>query len=109
MQTIPEEFYEAAAIDGANYLQKIYYIIIPAVAPFALIAFFIRWIASFNIFDKIFVLTGGGPGNFTTSVGIYIYKTAFQSGNMSQAVANSLLILIVLSIPITVLIRKAKN
>lgn len=108
LQTIPQELYEASSIDGASYIQKVYHIVIPAVIPFALIAFILRWLESFNIFDKIFVLTGGGPGDMTTSLSIFIYKMAFQSGDVGQATAASLLTLIGLSIPLTILIRKMR-
>lgn len=109
LQTVPEELYEAAAIDGAGAPQNLFYITVPAVAPFLVIATLLRWLDSFKIFDMIFVLTGGGPGIMTTSLSIYIYKMAFQTGDFGRATAASILVLLAFSMPLVAFVRRARR
>lgn len=77
LQNMPSEIYEAAAIDGANARQVITRVILPMLRPAIAIIFLLRILDSFRTFDSVFILTGGGPGTSTQTVGIYIYKTAF--------------------------------
>ena len=68
----------------------IWFIELPMMLPAIVIAAFIRFIDSFRVFDHIFVLTGGGPGNKTTSISIYIYKLFFNQNALGEAVAVSI-------------------
>lgn len=97
LQTIPEELYEAARVDGASRWRVVWNITIPIMMPLLVLATFIRAIDSFKVFDMIYVLTNGGPGNLTTSASIFIYKTAFSNGNFGEATAGSLLLMILLT------------
>ena len=62
--------------------------------PTIIIVAFIRFIDSFRVFDHIYVLTGGGPGNTTTSLSIYIYKLFFNQNVLGEAVAVSIMLLV---------------
>jgi len=106
LQTIPKELYEAASIEGAGRNQKFWYITLPRIQPFILMVILIRGIDSFKSFDMINILTSGGPGSMTTTVSIYIYKLAFQSANIGKAAAASLLLLLIFSLPLTLVLRK---
>ena len=106
LQTVPEEYYEAASIEGAGEIQKFLYITLPRISPFIIIVLLIRGIDSFKSFDMINVLTAGGPGSMTTTVSIYIYKLAFQSGDIGKSAAASLLLLLIFSLPLTLVLRK---
>ncbi len=106
LQTVPKELYEAASVDGATSLQKLRSLTIPLIMPFILITLLIRVIDSFKIFDMIHVLTGGGPGTLTTTISIYIYKMAFNAGDIGRASAASLILLLVLSIPLGVILTR---
>lgn len=106
LQTVPKELYEAAEVDGANSLQKLLSITIPLIMPFILIALAVRAIDSFKVFDMIHVLTGGGPGTSTTSVSIYIYKMAFNTGDIGRASAASMILLLALSIPLGIVLNR---
>lgn len=92
-QALSTEIEEAAHVDGAQGLAMFWFIELPMMMPALVIVLFIRFIDSFRVFDHIFVLTGGGPGNKTTSISIYIYKLFFNQDALGEAVAVSLLLL----------------
>ena len=93
-QAIPSSIEEAAGIDGVSGWRMIWFIELPMMKPAIAIAAFIRFIDSFRVFDHIFVLTGGGPGNKTTSISIYIYKLFFNQNALGEAVAVSMILLL---------------
>ena len=93
-QTVAGELEEAAAVDGATGFKFDTWIVMPLIMPSIVIVAFIRFIDSFRVFDHIFVLTGGGPGNQTTSISIYIYKLFFTQSDVGQAVAVSVMLLV---------------
>ncbi len=73
LQYIPQDLYEAHAIDGATPWQSFRQITLPLLAPQILIALLFRFAQSFGIFDLVQVMTGGGPAGATEMVSIYIY------------------------------------
>lgn len=73
LQSIPQDLYEAHAIDGASPVQSFWQITLPLIAPQILIALLFRFAQSFGIFDLVQVMTGGGPAGATETVSIYIY------------------------------------
>src|SRR5699024_9388520 len=68
LQTIPNVVYEAAAIDGAGRWKKFWYVTIPMLSPTLFFAVIITFIGAFQIFDPMFIMTHGGPGNKTISM-----------------------------------------
>ncbi|GAA5022609.1 carbohydrate ABC transporter permease [Actinopolymorpha pittospori] len=90
LQTVPRELYEAATVDGASYLRTVQSIVVPLMLPIVFITGFLRAIDGYRTFDVIYVLTGGGPADKTTTLSIYIYK-AFATGNFGTASAAALL------------------
>lgn len=78
LQSIPEDLYEAHAIDGANAWQSFWTITLPLVAPQMLIALLFRFAQAFGVFDLVQVMTGGGPAGTTETVSIYIYATVMR-------------------------------
>jgi ABC-type sugar transport system permease subunit len=83
------ELYEAAAMDGANNFRKFWHITIPALRPiFVLILVLTGGILSAT--QEPLILTNGGPGDTTTTLGLYIWKTAFQIGNLRVGYAASM-------------------
>lgn len=96
LQNVPGDLYEAAAVDGASYWRTVRSIVIPLLAPIFFIAAFLRGIDAFRTFDVIYVLTGGGPGNATTTASIYIYKLGFEQGNIGLSAAASFIVVILL-------------
>lgn len=75
LQTIPGNLYEAAGIDGANAFNKFFFVTLPLLKPAILVALLFRTLDAFRIFDLVYVLTGGGPGNATEVISMYAYKT----------------------------------
>ena len=77
LQSIPEELYEAASIDGASMLQKLFSITIPMLRPIILFVSIIVLLSSIQIFDEPQILTQGGPANSTMSVVQYLYERGY--------------------------------
>lgn len=97
LQNMPQEIYESASIDGASSRQILARIVIPILRPVLAIVFLLRFLDSIRTFDSVYILTGGGPGTTTQTIGIYIYKTAFIYGNFGLAAAASILLVLMLS------------
>lgn len=93
-QSIVPEIEEAAVVDGATGMKLNFLVMLPMMLPTIGIVAFIRFIDGFRVFDHIFVLTGGGPGNETTSISIYIYKLFFKQSEIGEAVALSVVLLL---------------
>lgn len=89
LQRIPAYLYEAAAIDGASRLARFRRITMPLLQPTLFVLTVIGLLLSFNVFDIIWLLTGGGPADSTTTLPILIYRTAFKGYRLSEAAAMS--------------------
>ena len=89
LQSIPSDLYEAAAVDGANAQQRFWQITLPLLQPVLFVLGLVGTLLSFNVFDVIWLLTGGGPSNATTTLPVLIYDTAFAQYRLSQAAAIS--------------------
>jgi raffinose/stachyose/melibiose transport system permease protein len=96
LQTVPEEIYEAAAIDGASAWRQFQSITFPMIAGFFTINMVLSLKSFLQIFDHIVALTGGGPGTDTESVALLIYKGGFQGGEYGYQSANSVIFFIVI-------------
>lgn len=90
LQSIPQEYYEAAQLDGANERQLFVRITIPLLSPTIFFILVIFMIGALQVFDTIIVLTAGGPGDATRSVVLYIYEIAFRAFDMGYAAAVSM-------------------
>lgn len=98
LQTIPDDYYEAAKIDGANIFQQFFYITIPMLKPVILFSTILSTIGTLNLFTEAYLLTNGGPNNSTITLGLYIYRQAFQSLNLTYAATISVAILIIVRV-----------
>lgn len=94
LQSIPEEPYEAACMDGSSEWQTFLHITLPLLAPAILVAVLLRTMDLLRIFDQVFILTQGGPGFATETISLYIYKTAFRFFDFGYAAAMSVLLLL---------------
>ena len=103
--TVPPEQLEAAAVDGANLIQRIARIVLPILRPIILIAFVFRFMDALKIFDEIWVITGGGPGRTTESVSVFASKTAFTQFKMGYATAASLVFAITVLVLTVIILR----
>lgn len=87
LQSIPEEMYDSAKVDGANALQRLFYITIPLLRPTTFFLFITSVIGTFQIFTEVYIMTNGGPLNRTTTIGYYLYTKAFRQLEMGYATA----------------------
>jgi multiple sugar transport system permease protein len=94
MLAIPDDLYEAARVDGAGAWQIARHVILPYLSPLILVVLLLRTMDTYRVFDTIFVLTRGGPGTSTQTVGIYAYENGFVYLNMGYTMALSVVILI---------------
>lgn len=98
LQTVPSELYEAAAIDGANSVQKFFRITLPSIKGTILFALVMLTIGGFNVFTSIKMITGGGPAHQTDMILTWMYYKAFSTGEFGYAAALSFITTIVLAI-----------
>jgi multiple sugar transport system permease protein len=109
LQNIPESFYEAAKIDGANPRQSFRYITIPLIMPTMLFVTVTQFIAHMQVFAQPYIITGGGPGNHSRTVVMYLYETAwkyFRFGYASSIAVVLAAAMIVVTIILFALMRK---
>jgi multiple sugar transport system permease protein len=103
LQNIPQDLYEAADVDGASAINKLFHITIPLMTPTIFFNLLLGLIGSFQVFNAAFIMTGGGPVNSTRFYMLHLYEKAFQDSQMGYACAMAvLLFLVVLMITIFV-------
>lgn len=96
LQTIPIEFHEAAAIDGAGVVQRFFHITLPQIKDVVVLSMLMSTIWTLNEFETIWLMTGGGPNGATQIMNVYSYKTAMRSMMIGRGIAVSVLALPVL-------------
>jgi multiple sugar transport system permease protein len=96
LQSISPNYYEAALIDGASRPQQFRYVTWPLLRPTTFLLLILNVIYSFQVFDLIFVMTGGGPGFSTTMIVQYIYQAAFASSEMGYASAMGMILFVLI-------------
>jgi ABC-type sugar transport system permease subunit len=92
LATLPTDLEEAAAVDGANALQRFLLIRLPLLRPAILVALVIRTVEAFRAFDIIYVITNGGPAFGTVTISYLTYLETFSFGNVGRGSALSFLI-----------------
>ncbi|MGL5737175.1 MAG: carbohydrate ABC transporter permease, partial [Beijerinckiaceae bacterium] len=110
LQTIGDELYEAADIDGATRIQRLRYVILPAIADVIATALLLRTIWVANSLDIILVMTGGGPGLATHTLPLYSFLKAYSGMEFGYAGALAItLTLILLGVVLTYVRRQARE
>ncbi|MCX6089970.1 MAG: sugar ABC transporter permease [Candidatus Atribacteria bacterium] len=105
LASLPIEPYEAALTDGASGWQIFWKITLPMLTPLLLIGLLIRMIDVFRIFDIIYIMTEGGPGDVTSTMSIFVHRTGFIYRHLGSASAASYIMIIVITILTLILIR----
>lgn len=95
IQRIPDDFYEAAQIDGANALQSFFYITLPNVKEMLLLNLTTTLIGVFKTFDEVYIMTAGGPGRASEVLGTLLYRTGFREDAMGYASAVGVAIFVI--------------
>ena len=103
MQAIPDTLDEAAVLDGATPSQRFRYIVWPELAPTIAVLSVLRFIWTFNNFDDIYLLTGGGAGTQVVSVRVFDYLTA--RGDIGAAAAQALVLAAILAVLVTIYLK----
>lgn len=109
LQAVPPELDEAARIDGATPLQRLWYVTLPMLAPATTVCVVIALIQGLRFFDQIYALTRGGPGYATETLSTMIYRISFQFGEFSYGAAVALvfsLIVAVIVLPVMQFLRR---
>lgn len=112
LQGISPTLYEAATVDGANSFRRLFHITLPLMRSTSLIVLMLGFIYTLNVFDLIYVITGGGPVNATEVMPLYAYTLAFVQldlGSGSAVAALMFLLLLVVSVIYLVLIRREET
>jgi ABC-type sugar transport system permease subunit len=105
MKAIPAELYEAAAVDGANPVQRFLHVTLPSLKNIVIIVVLLSTIWTFNDFQIVYILTKGGPGGTTMVMPMLTYETAFGAQRLGEAIAVALYLLPALGVTIMVLAR----
>ena len=101
LQAIPQDYYDAAKVDGANSWQEFRFITLPLLRPVTLFVVVTNSIGALQVFDLVFATTGGAPANSTMTTVLHMYNTAFKFSRMGRASAMAfVLFLIILAITI---------
>ena len=109
MLSISREYFEAASVDGASRWQITRAIVLPALQPLILLVLLFRTIDTYRIFDTVFVLTKGGPGLATETIGLYTYRTGLSYFDMGYAMALSSFVLATVAVVGFVYIRALRR
>ncbi|HTP57825.1 MAG TPA: sugar ABC transporter permease [Spirochaetia bacterium] len=96
IKDIPQTYFEAAEIDGANPWQKLIYITIPSVRDSSLFVAIVTTIGSFQVFDQIQVMTRGGPAAATNVTVYYIFRQAFEISELGYASATAFILFLII-------------
>lgn len=102
LQTIPEELYEAANIDGATVLQKFFWITLPSLKGTSLFTVIITTIESMRMFTQVYIMTAGGPAKSTYVMSVNIYRTAFVFMDMGKASSMAMVLFLIIGLLVAV-------
>ena len=105
LQTIPDELYEAAEVDGASTLQSFWHITISQLRPILMINIILITISTMNTFDMILPLTGGGPGQATEVLALRTYNVIFREDSLAEGAVLAVIMLLI-SLVLTVGYRR---
>jgi multiple sugar transport system permease protein len=94
LRSLPSEPLEAASIDGANRIEAFWFVTLPMLRPYILVALLLRTIFEFRAFDNIYAMTGGGPANSTMVLSMYTYLVTFVQFDFSIGAAAAWLMLL---------------
>jgi ABC-type sugar transport system permease subunit len=110
LTTIPDELYESASIDGANTVQKLFFITIPQLRDIVLMNLTIALMGAFSVFDIVYIMTKGGPYKSTEVILTYMYNQTFGSGSTNYGYGSTIaMLLFFIILCITIVMTKIMN
>jgi multiple sugar transport system permease protein len=98
LESLPQDVYEAARVDGATFVQELRWITLPMMMPTIVVTLVFRTIAGIKVFDEIYLLTAGGPGTATEVVSFTIFRRFFTEGQMGYGSAMSVVVLLAITV-----------
>ena len=107
LQAVPQDQYEAAKIEGATTFETLIYITIPNIKNSLALCALLRTIDSFRLFDKVNLLTGGGPANSTTTITQYLYNTGIKVFDFGYGSAGAIVMTLLVLILASAYIKRA--
>ncbi|MEQ2528912.1 sugar ABC transporter permease [Bacillaceae bacterium CLA-AA-H227] len=105
LQTIPQDIYEASRVDGANWWHTVRFIKIPLLKTISITAILLRFMDAFREFDKVYIMTGGGPGSSTELATTFVFKSAFKSFDMGIASAMAVILLVFITVLYSIVMK----
>jgi multiple sugar transport system permease protein len=98
LESLPQDVYEAAKIDGATIWQELRYVTLPMMLPTIMVTFAFRLVTAFKVFDEVYLLTGGGPGTSTEVLSFTLYQRFFRQDRTGYGASMSIFIIFVVCI-----------
>lgn len=95
LRLIPQDVYEAARVDGASPWRRFCDMTLPLLAPYLFVAALLRSVESFKLFDKVYAMTGGGPGQSTETISLFVYRQGFRFFDIGLASAAAVVMIVV--------------
>ena len=108
LEALPKTPFEAARVDGAGPWLTFSSITLPMLRPVVVVALIIRALDAFKVFEYVFAITRGGPGNSTETIMYYIYQTGFRFFRMGEAAAASIFLIVVILILVIILVKLSR-
>lgn len=108
LQNVDEAQIEAAKLDGAGAVRRLWHIILPQITPIFLTVTTITLVGGFSVFDIVFIMTGGGPGDATRVIGVYAYDNAFTFSRVGYGTTLALLITFI-SVPFVIILNRLQR
>lgn len=109
VQSVSQDYYDAALIDGVNSLQQFFFITLPLIRPMVLLALLFRIMDAIRRYDSIMAMTAGGPGTATQTLNIYSYYQGFSFYNIGYSSALSLVMLVIIFSVSMVLLKRIQE
>jgi multiple sugar transport system permease protein len=109
LESLPQDVFEAAKMDGASAWAELRYLTLPMMLPTLAVTLVFRLIVSFKVFDEVYLLTGGGPGTATEVVSFTIYRRFFTEDRMGYGSAISVVTLFLLTLVIVFCLAAARR
>lgn len=98
LESLPQDVYEAARIDGATIWQELAFVTLPMMLPTIMVTFAFRLVTAFKVFDEVYLLTGGGPGTSTEVLSFTLYQRFFRQDRTGYGAAMSIAIIFLVCI-----------
>jgi multiple sugar transport system permease protein len=108
LESLPKEPFEAAELDGSSAVRTFWHITLPMMKGPLAVALLFRLMFSFNVFDTLYVMTGGGPGRSSETLSMYSYRLGFTQWEVGKAAAAALISLVLITVLARVIVRYAR-